>query len=131
MIKTTELKVISVQDFDQLVEDTYGRPYSFQQQDDCKSRGMEYITVPTEDPYDYDNDTVPEVINGEEMGVSFKAWLERDPNQQLNSTDEWDRSYGLKMWYERNFYPNVDMIINDLHEKGLLDAGKYAIDIDW
>lgn len=30
---------------------------------------MEYIAVPTENPYDYENDTVPEEVNGEEMGV--------------------------------------------------------------
>lgn len=63
--------------------------------------------------------------------MSFKAWLERDPEQQLNSTDEWDRSYGLGMWWERNFYPEVQMIANDLYEKGLIEAGDYTIDIDW
>ena len=131
MIKTTEIKVICLHDFDQLVKDTYKRPYAFQQQDDCRQRGMEYIAVPTENPYDYENDTVPEEVNGEEMGVSFKAWLARDPMQQLDTPDEWARSHGLQLWFHRNFYPCVDMIINDLHEKGLLDAGDYYIDIDW
>lgn len=131
MIKFDVKKIIGVKDFDNLVKETYGRPYSFQQQDGCKERGMYPITAPYDDPYDYENDTLPEVVNHEEMGVSFKAWLERDPKQNLNTDDEWDRKYGLSTWYERNFYPSEDMVINDLHEKGLLDAGHYEIKVDW
>ena len=78
MIKTSNIKMIEVSDWDQLVIDTYGRTYSFQQQSGCKDRGVFKFTVPT-DGYDYENDTIPEEINGEEMGVSFKAWLTRDP----------------------------------------------------
>ena len=131
MVKFHTRKVINVRDFDKLVQKTYGKVYSFQQQDDCKDRGIERITVPCENPNDYENDTVPEVVNHPEMGVSFKAWLERDPKQKLNSPDDWDKNYGLSMWWERNFYPNVDMIINDLYEKGLIEAGEYDINIDW
>jgi hypothetical protein len=36
-MKTKTVQMISVQDWDKLVKETYGRPYSFQQQDDCKS----------------------------------------------------------------------------------------------
>lgn len=130
MIKFDTKKIISVCDFDKLVQETYGRPYSFQQQDGCKERGMYSITVPCDDPYDYENDTVPEVINHEEMGVSFKAWLGRDPKQHLNTGDR-DHKYRLSMWYGRNFYPSEEMIVNDLYEKGLLDAGQYEIKVDW
>jgi len=35
------------------------------------------------------------------------------------------------MWWERNFYPDVEMIANDLHKRGILEAGEYVIDIDW
>lgn len=73
--------IISNEDFDNLVSETYGRVYSFQQQDDCKPRQTVYVTVPCKYPDDFDNDDVPEVVNGEEMGVSFKSWLERDPKQ--------------------------------------------------
>jgi hypothetical protein len=38
-IKTKSINIIEVQDWDALVEETYGKPYSFQQQDDCKPRG--------------------------------------------------------------------------------------------
>lgn len=62
------------------------------------------------------------------MGVSFKSWLERDPEQKIPSKNSYD---GTHLWWSRNFYPDVSMIINDLHSKGLLEAGKYVIDIDW
>jgi hypothetical protein len=106
---------------------TYGRTYNFQQQDDCKERGHVSLIVPSE-ANDYENETVPEVVNDPEMGVSFAAWLARDPKQPLkNQENDWE----LNMWWDRNFYPDVQMIANDLHAKGLLDAGEYSIDIDW
>ncbi len=125
MINIQKKNFIAVSDFDDLVEKTYGKPYSFQQQDGCKERGTFHMTVPDE-AYDFENDTIPQEINGEEMGVSFAAWLARDPK-------EWhgpDREY-KDMFWERNFYPDVQMIANDLHQKGLLPAGEYVIDIDW
>lgn len=131
MMKVRTEKVIDVGDWDNLVEETYKRIYNFQQQDGCKERQHVHLTIPDE-AYDYKNDSVPEVVNGEEMGVSFKAWLERDPEQSLNSEDEWDRDkYDLDLWWQRNFYPDVQMIANDLHSKGLIEAGDYVIDIDW
>jgi hypothetical protein len=129
-MKIKTVQSIDVSDWDELVESTYGRPYNFQQQDDCKDRGIEHITVP-DDPEDFENDTIPEEVNGEEMGVSFKAWLARDPKQPLAAEDEWDRKHGLQLFWLRNFYPHVSMVANDLHAKGLLPAGKYQIVIDW
>jgi hypothetical protein len=128
-MKIKNIKMIDSSDWDDLVTKTYGKPYCFQQQDDCKSRGTENITVPCE-PEDYENDTIPEIVNGDKMGVSFKAWLERGPNQKLTNKDD-QESWSLDLWWERNFYPHVSMIINDLHAKGLLEAGSYTIDIDW
>ena len=60
--------------------------------------------------------------------LARKAWLSRDPKQQIPGRDE---AWALKLWWHRNFYPDVSMIINDLHAKGLLPAGSYLIDIDW
>lgn len=129
MIKVRTEQIIDVCDWDDLVCKTYGRPYSFQQQDGCKSRGYERITVPAEDD-DFENDTVPETVNHDVMGVSFAAWLARDPTQKLNA-EERDSPRSIELWWERNFYPSVQMVANDLHEKGLLPAGEYTIDIDW
>jgi len=122
MVKVQNKLIITVQDWDDAVTNTYGRPYSFQQQDGCKDRGTFYLNVP-ETADDFDDDE-----NSDEMGVSFATWLARDPKEKLpNQVYDWE----LSMWWERNFYPNFQMIANDLHQKGLLPAGKYGIEIDW
>lgn len=126
-ISTRTEQVIDVGDWDQLVIDTYGKPYSFQQQDGCKERQRVKVTIPDE-AYDYENDTVPEEINGEEMGVSFKAWLARDP-EEWNGDPE-DKRF-LDLFWDRNFYPDVQMIANSLYRMELIEAGTYTIDIDW
>ena len=134
MIKTRTEKVITVQDWDELVEATYGRPYSFQQQDGCRDRGRVSLTVPDEEAesYDFQNDTVPEIVNHEDRGVSFKAWLQRDPQQKLDAnTNKWDSPSSLRLWWDRNHYPVIEMVANDLYRKGLIEAGEYSIDVDW
>lgn len=128
MIKTSQKSIIEVSDWDKLVSETYGRTYSFQQQSGCKSRGIEYLTVPCQYPEEYENESLPEEVNGEEMGVSFSAWLARDPKEWANPNAP---SYEIDMFWERNFYPHVEMIANDLHAKGLIPAGDYGINIDW
>ena len=130
LFTTRTEQVIDVSDWDTLVETTYGRRYSFQQQDGCKERQRVRITIP-DYAEDYENDTVPEIVNHSDMGVSFAAWLARDPKQALKSKDDWDNTFGLSLWWGRNFYPDVQMVANDLHEKGLIPAGEYVIDIDW
>jgi hypothetical protein len=125
MLEYTLTRTVDLGDFDQFVQETYGRIYSLQQQDDCKSRGTESFIVPCT-PWDYENDTVPEVVNGEEMGVSFKAWLARDPEQKIPD----DPKYTDLFW-ERNFYPSLEMVVQDLYEKELIEAGSYNIIIDW
>jgi len=127
MLKFSKTNVIDLSDWDDLVIATYNRPYSFQQQDGCQERGMAYFDVPG-GADDFENDTVPEEINGEEMGVSFAAWLARDPKEW--NGDPSDSNF-ISMFWERNFYPNLQMVANDLHSKGLIPAGEYAIRIDW
>lgn len=124
-----QVTMIEVQEWDDLVENTYNRPYSFQQQDGCKERGTYSLTVPGF-AWDYENDTVPETLNLDDMGVSFKAWLNRDPKQKLNAK-YWDSPSAIHLWWTRYFYPSVEIVANDLHAKGLLPAGEYIINIDW
>lgn len=128
-------KVIEVADWDALVTETYGRPYSFQQQDGCKCRDRESLYV-LSDPdlvYDFDDESVPEIVNGDERGVSFEAWLARDPNQLLNELrPDWDTGVSsLRLWWERNFYPTSESVAHDLFKRGLLEEGEYVINIDW
>ena len=127
-MKTKDKKVVDVSDWDDLVTKTYGRPYNFQQQDDCKPRGTFDLSIPSEYTDDFENDSVPEKINGSEMGVSFKAWLERDPKQAVGDRkDEWE----IGIFWDRNFYPDIHTLANDMHDKGVVEAGEYLIDIDW
>lgn len=127
-IKTQNWKVIDVTDLDELVEKIYGKPYSFQQQDGCKERDFYFFSVPEENPYDYENDAIPETINGEERGVSFAAWKVRDPKAPVGDKS---RDWEIEMFWHRNFYPHFDMIINDLYKKGEIEAGEYYIDVNW
>lgn len=147
MIKFKNKKVIDCFDWDKLVQETYKRPYCFQQQDDCQDRGQVGLTIPYTSYDEEMNDSIPEIINGEKMGVKFKVWLERDPEAPLNPTDEqlalsnyyfkenrdkWCSSpSNINLFYERNFYPELQAVANDLHSKGLIEAGEYTIDIDW
>ena len=115
-IKTETVQIITLQELNHVVSTTYEKQYDFQQQDGCRERGHHKVTVPTEGR-DYENDTLP--YASREMGVSFAAWLARKPDV--------DRT----LWWDRNFYPHLDMILNDLHGKGIIDEGEYMIAIDW
>lgn len=131
-LKYSTVKMIECSDWDAFVTEAYGRPYDIQQQDGCRNRGIVDLTVP--DPYaDIDDedmaDSIPEVVNGPEMGVKFSSWLARDPLQPLSGRPE--DATGLSLWWERNFYPTLGKVANDLHSRGLLEAGEYVINIDW
>ena len=123
--------MVNVSDFDQLVKDTYGKPYSYQQQDGCKGRGVDNMEVPA-DVYDYENTSMVERVNGPDEGIDFQTWLDRDPKQPLKDEPERDNSeWKIELFWTRNFYPHVSMIINDLHKRGLIEAGDFSIDINW
>ena len=126
-------KVIDVQEWDKLVQETYKRPYRFQQQDGCQSRGSFRFTVPDEEACDFEAESIPEIVNHETMGVSFAAWLKRDPKQRLSDPKEdcGDKQWSIDLWWSRNFYPEFGTVANDLHKRGLLAAGDYTINIDW
>lgn len=121
-------KVIEHSEWDKLVSSTYERIYKFQQQDDCKDRGVYHFIVPFDDEDDEMNDEIPEKVNGDIKGVKFDVWLNRDPNQPiLNQRYDFEH----RIFWERNFYPNFQKVANDLHSKGLIEAGEYTINIDW
>lgn len=120
--------MFEVDEWDNLVSSTYGKVYNFQQQDGCKDRGIYYFTVPFADCYveNYEREEIPEEINGEIRGVSFKAWLNKDI-KDFNFNEDYDKV----LFLERNFYPDISMIIKDLENKGILKKGEYIINIDW
>jgi hypothetical protein len=109
------------------VSETYGRVYDFQQQHGCQERGTFHLTVPSEYTEDDEmNESIPEVVNGSIMGVKFDVWLEKDPKIH-NFGSDWENG----LFWERNFYPDINTVANDLFEKGLIEAGSYLINIDW
>ena len=64
------------------------------------------------------------------MGVSFETWL----NTSLEDTAKHfspNHSWKNRMFWERNFYPNANIIAADLCKRGLLEPGEYQIKIDW
>ena len=129
MIKYKNIKTIDCGDWDDLVCETYGKPYNFQQQYGCQSRGKFHLTIPSEYTEDEEmRDSIPEVINGSKMGVKLSAWLNRDP-KEWNGKEEDERF--LDLFWERNFYPDIQVVANDLYKKGLIEKGEYVIDIDW
>lgn len=129
-IKTEQ--VIDVDEWDKLVVKTYKRPYNFQQQNGCQDRGTRRITVPDAEACDFEATTIKEKVNGPEMGTNFAAWLARDPKMHLKDEPESRQDqWMIDLWWARNFYPDIQMVANDLHKKGLLKAGEYTIDINW
>lgn len=133
MIKYRNKKVIEDRDWDKLVKDTYGKPYNFQQQDGCQSRGNVYLTVYNEpyreedDPYP---DNIPFKINGSKMGVKFTTWL-NTTEESINEKHPESYPNANRLFWQRNFYPDLQIVANDLCTKGLIEAGDYTINIDW
>jgi len=127
-MKIENVKMIDSFEWDKLIQETYKRPYTFQQQNGGMDRGTFYITIPVKNAEDFEKDTVPEIVNDPKMRVSFEAWLNRDPKKPIPN-QKYD--FELEMWWERNFYPSIEMVANDLHKKGLIEAGDYVINIDW
>lgn len=131
-MRIKQVRMIECRDWDAVVTATYGRPYAFQQQEGCQGRGIRSLTVPDDDCEEDMNDSIPEIVNGEEMGVKFSTWLVRNPLQLLSSEDNKSQPYQrLELWWHRNFYPDIQSVANDLHSRGLIDAGEYVINIDW
>jgi len=108
MIKVSNTKIIDCHDWDKLVVETYGRPYCFQQQDECQSRGLFELSIPSDFTMnDEMNDSIPEKVNGEEMGVKFDVWLARDPKQPIpNQTADYQlRSCAFYFYYQSPLAP--------------------------
>jgi len=127
-MKITNTKLIEDSEWDKTIQKTYKRPYGFQQQNDCREGAFQFF-VPKEDhEEEHQNQTVPDNIDDNQtMGVSFDAWLKRDPKTPL-ANQQYD--FELELWWQRNFYPDTQMLLNDLHRRKLIDAGDYVINID-
>jgi hypothetical protein len=129
MLEYTKVNYIDSFEWDEFVRNVYNKPYIFQQQDGGRNRGSLGLTIPVNPIYieeDDMNDDIPEEINGEIMGVKFETWLKRDPKVPFKDGRE-----DIDIWFERNFYPDIYTLANDLYERELIESGQYLIDIDW
>lgn len=131
-LKVKKVKTIEVADWNKLVVETYGRPYDLQQQDGCRGRELIHLTVPDDDLDEYSNPAadIPEVVNGDVIGVRFADWLARDPKKPIPGEYGSEKST-LDLFWHRTFYPDLQTVANDLCKRGLLKKGTYVIDIDW
>jgi hypothetical protein len=127
MLKVSNKKLIDIHDWNDLVRKTYGKIYNFQQQRGCQPRGLFHIPIPSDYTEDEEmNDDVTIVVNGGKKGIKFEKWLEKD-SKIHNFKNEWEN----ELFWERNFYPDIYTVANDLHKKGLIEPGDYIIEIDW
>ena len=60
--------------------------------------------------------------------MSLRSWLGRDPEDPVGDDEE---QWAIDLWWERNFYPSIQELANDLYAKGLVDEGEYRIRIEW
>jgi hypothetical protein len=122
------VKLIDDSSWSEFVQNVYGKPYCFQQQDGCRSRGVYLLEVPDNQAEDFESGGENEDEDGELMGTSLESWLARDPKEPLEG-QEYD--WQLTNWWEKNFYPTIEILANDLHSKGLLEEGEYIINVNW
>lgn len=135
MLRYQNKKVVEVQDWDALVQEVYGKPYSFQQQEGCKQRGVFNISIPEDCEYADEEDAemhddIPFGINGDMMGVKFEKWLSTT-EEEINAHHPEDYRGANRLFWARNFYPNVNKVAKDLYERGFIEPGSYSINIDW
>lgn len=130
-LKTNTKTTIPLQDWNAFIKEIYGKPYSFQQQEGCRDKGIYTIYIPETLPKeneDYGYDYDPSTPEKELCGVPLTVWLSRDPKQPLEG-QKYD--FELEIWWFRQFYPYIEELEEDLARKGLLDPGEYTIIIDW
>lgn len=64
------------------------------------------------------------------MGISFKSWLATS-EEDINKDNPESYKGQNHLFWERNFYPALQVVANDLYKKGLIEKGDYVINIDW
>jgi len=61
------------------------------------------------------------------MCVSFKTWMNTTPEETSKYFEFQSQN---ELFWQRNFYPHIDMIAHDLYLRSLLEPGEYTINID-
>lgn len=116
-----KVTLIHESEFSKLVREVYGRPYQFQQQGDMMGQESIYqFSVPAQG------------IGDHWQAVPLDEWLAATPPSKLDLGQGYDRdSFTENLRWEREFYSEMEDIVNDLHAKGLIEEGDYALHIWW
>jgi hypothetical protein len=120
-MRIKSVKLIDETEFSQLVREAYGRPYRLQQQDHCMGQNeIELITIPDEG-IDIDD---PQ---------RFEEWRDAEAPESRGVDQfgdmRWD--WEVELHWEREFYPPLQELVNDMYERSLLPQGDYAIRAYW
>lgn len=110
-------------DFSKYVSEHYGRPYRLQQQGDMMAQEASIrFSVPPTDWYD-ENPTLAE----------WQAATPPAAERPDFTTDRegWQKHLDDQLRWDRDYYPDLETVVKDLYEKGLLDAGDYIIYAWW
>jgi hypothetical protein len=140
-LRSRDVKLIDVHDLEELIRSTYQRPYSVIYGGLAGSFGdgnhqetMLAVTVPA--PPDLDELTHQEYYSDYErknfVRPSFDEW--RDQPEPEVTTYERTAAGELRprRWdLEREYACALQPLLNDLHERGEIEAGEYVIHIWW
>lgn len=119
--------MIDEAEFSELVTRTYQRPYRLQQQLGCMPSGtlIEFATPTTADATFYGD------VESCQPAVTFNEWLMANPQAPAPGDDEYTSTkyanLHRELYWERDFYPPLKDVVNDLHTRGLLPAADYII----
>lgn len=119
ILKGETVQVIWEHDFNKVVQSVYGKPYVFQQQGDMLlgQNGYYPFTVHSAEKYQQWDAT--------EIDAELTRWLSAEPPQNA-------RAFTIQLWWERENYPDIDVILYDLaYRRGLMASGRYALHVWW
>lgn len=117
-IRVQDVKLIHESELSKRVAEMFERPYQLQQQGDMLGQDSVVIAdVPAEPEFDLD---LP----------SFLEWSTRDVNLEPPG-ESWHYPWQRELWWHREFYPDLQEVLNELHRLGELPEGKYAIHVWW
>ncbi|WP_107661283.1 hypothetical protein [Nocardia suismassiliense] len=109
-LKPRPVHLIRETDFSRLVTTIYQRPYNLQQQGGgLPQDSIIEFTIPAEE--------------SDWTGPSLARWQAATPPADGDRADQ-------TRW-EREFHPPLEDILNDLHTRGLLTPGDYALHVSW
>lgn len=168
----TEVRMVDYEDFEKLVQDTYGRPdYEFDHEGYMSNGSIQYFSVPAQRLADYEAEefetwlankpspTDLSALDQERLAIQLAFYDQEQPKWETDPEPflEHSRRVGGSLFvtpegtfrsraeYEEHFLslivgqgrPSIstdcplDALAQDLFEKGLIEAGSYAVEKSW